>query len=89
MSEAEGFFLSRQPIVAGERRLIGWELALCGPNGANLADGEKSIDAYFAATMEVAKTASLDTLLCDCRGLNRADRRLIFSDVIEHMPAIG
>ena len=25
--EAVGFFFSRQPIVAGERRLIGWELA--------------------------------------------------------------
>ena len=86
-AEAEGFFLSRQPIVAGDRRLIGWELAFGGPDGANLADGDESSDAYLAAAMEFAKTASWDSLLCGGRGLIRADRRLVFSDIIEHMPS--
>ncbi|MGY8736497.1 MAG: hypothetical protein ACKVIW_03140 [bacterium] len=72
---------------AGERRLIGWELAFGGPDGANLADGDESSDVYFAAAMEFAKTASWDSLLCGGRGLIRADRRLVFSDIIEHMPS--
>jgi c-di-GMP-related signal transduction protein len=50
-------------------------------------DGDESSDAYFAAAMEFAKTASWDSLLCGGRGLIRADRRLVFSDIIEHMPS--
>ena len=85
-SESEGFFLSRQPIVAGERRLIGWELAFGSAAGVNLAEGEENSDAYLAAAMEFAKTATWDSLLCGGRALIPVDRRLIFSDVVEHMP---
>ncbi len=85
-SESEGFFLSRQPIVAGERRLIGWELAFGSAAGANLADDEADSDAYLGAAMEFAKTASWDSLLCGGRALVPVDRRIIFSDVLEHMP---
>ena len=85
-SESEGFFLSRQPIVAGERRLIGWELAFGSAAGVNLAQDESTSEAYLAAAMAFAKTASWDSLLCGGRALVPVDRRLIFSDVIEHMP---
>ena len=32
-SEKRGFLMSRQPIVAGERRLIGWELLIANSDG--------------------------------------------------------
>jgi len=81
-----GFFLSRQPIVAGERRLIGWELAFASPDGQALAGSEEQSDAYLEATLEFAKTASWESLLCGGRALLPVDRRIVFSDVLEHMP---
>ena len=84
--EGVGFFLSRQPIVAGERRLIGWELAFGGPDGANLAEADEDSDVYLTAAMEFAKTAGWDSLLCGGRVLLPVNRRIIFSDVLEHMP---
>ncbi|MBJ22326.1 MAG: hypothetical protein CL933_23185 [Deltaproteobacteria bacterium] len=36
------FFLSRQPIIAGERRLVGWELAITSAAGRELTDSEES-----------------------------------------------
>lgn len=84
--ECEGFFLSRQPILAGERRLIGWDLSFGSPDGVDLARGGDDGEAYLAATLGFARTANWDALLCGGRALLAADRRLVFSDVFEHMP---
>ncbi|GEM_PF-3929920 len=81
-----GFFLSRQPIVAGERRLIGWELAFGSGDGRTLADGEENGEDYLAATIEFAKTASWDSLLCGGRALLPVDRRIVFSNMVEDLP---
>lgn len=81
-----GFFLSRQPIVAGERRLIGWDLAFGAPDGRTLtAEGEDG-DAYLAAVTAFARTASWDSLLCGGRALLPVDRRVVFSDLVDHLP---
>lgn len=88
-NEGEGavaFFFSRQPIVAGERRLIGWELAFGAPDGRTISHGEEHSDAYFAAASELARTASWDSLLAGGKALLPVDRRLIFSDVLENLP---
>lgn len=84
--ESKGFFLSRQPIMAGERRLIGWELAFGSADGEILSESEDLGDDYLAAAMEFATTARWDSLLCGGRALLAVDRRIIFSDVLEHMP---
>ena len=86
MSETDGFYLSRQPIVAGERRLIGWELLLGSTDGERLAPTESQSEAYLAAVLDLANSANWDSLLCGGRALIPVDRRLIFSDAIEHMP---
>ena len=56
-TENEGFVLSRQPIVAGENRLVGWELAFDSAEGQVVAESEDRSEAYFAATMGLAKAA--------------------------------
>ncbi|MBB83134.1 MAG: hypothetical protein CL931_04910 [Deltaproteobacteria bacterium] len=84
--ESRGFFLSRQPIVAGERRLIGWEMAFGAPDGRTLSVGQENSEEYLAAAMELSKTANWDSLLCGGRALLPVDRRLVFSDVIENLP---
>ncbi len=84
--ESRGFFLSRQPIVAGERRLIGWEMAFGAPDGRTLSVGQENSEEYLAAAMEFSKTANWDSLLCGGRALLPVDRRLVFSDVIEDLP---
>ncbi|MEM9176768.1 MAG: HDOD domain-containing protein [Myxococcota bacterium] len=84
--EGQGFLFSRQPIVAGERRLIGWELAFGAPDGRTLSVGEANSDDYLASAIEFSKSASWDSLLCGGRALLPVDRRLVFSDVIEELP---
>ena len=86
MSETGGFYLSRQPIVAGERRLIGWELVLGTVAGDPLVPSEEQSEAYLAAVLDLANSANWDSLLCGGRALLPVDRRLIFSDAIEQMP---
>lgn len=86
MSETDGFYLSRQPIVAGERRVIGWELVLGTPGGALLAPTEDQSEAYLAAVLDLASSANWESLLCGGRALLPVDRKLIFSDVIERLP---
>ncbi len=66
--------------------MVGWELAFGSASGQELAGSEELGDAYLAALMEFAQTASWDSLLCGGRGLLPVDRRIIFSDVLEHMP---
>lgn len=85
-SDAAAFFLSRQPIVAGERRLIGWELAFSNADGLPLAGVEEASDAYLAAFSAFAKTASWDSLLCGGRAFMPVDRKIIFSDVFADLP---
>ena len=84
--ENDGFFFSRQPIVAGERRLMGWELAFGAADGRTLSFGEEHSDEYLAAALEFSKTAGWDSLLCGGRALLPVDRRMVFSDVIENLP---
>jgi len=86
MAESEGFFLSRQPIVAGERRLIAWELAFGSVAGEALADAEDRSEARLAAAISLAGSARWDSLLCGGRAVLRADRRLAFADVLDQMP---
>ncbi|MAG34216.1 MAG: hypothetical protein CL908_25335 [Deltaproteobacteria bacterium] len=86
MSEAAEFFLSRQPIVAGERRLMGWELAFGSPAGQALTATEEHSGAYLDAVLEFSKTASWDSLLCGGRAVLPIDRRLVFSGVLDLMP---
>lgn len=86
MAQTDGFLLSRQPIVAGERRLVGWELVFGTTAGHVLAPTEEQSEAYLAAVLEFANSASWDSLLCGGRALLPVDRRLIFSDAIELMP---
>ena len=85
-SDTLGFFVSRQPIVAGERRLVGWELAFGSASGELLSGSKQHADEHVAAVLAFAKTAKWDSLLCGGRALLPADRRLIFSDALEHMP---
>jgi EAL and modified HD-GYP domain-containing signal transduction protein len=86
MAETDGFFLSRQPIVAGERRLIGWELGFGTAEGQRLRPIEEESEAYLAAVSEFAQSAEWDSLLSGGRALLSVDRRMIFSDVLEQMP---
>ena len=86
MSKSDGFYLSRQPIVASERRLIGWELLLGTATGEHLAPTEGQSEAYLAAVLDLSSRANWDSLLCGGRALLPVDRKLIFSDAIEHMP---
>jgi EAL and modified HD-GYP domain-containing signal transduction protein len=86
MSETDGFYLSRQPIVAGERRLVGWELLFGTSAGEPLKPTEEQSESYLAAVLDFANSASWDSLLGGGRALLQVDRRLIFSDAIEHMP---
>ena len=86
MSETDGFLLSRQPIVAGERRLFGWELLFGTSAGEPLQPTEEQSEAYLAAVLDFASSANWDSLLGGGRALLQVDRRLIFSDAIEHMP---
>lgn len=80
------FFVSRQPIIAGERRLIGWELAFGAPSGEALDPQDASADRYLATLEGFARSARWDSLLAGGRALIHANRRLIFSDVLEQMP---
>lgn len=84
--EVAGFYLSRQPIVAGERRLIGWELSFGGLEGQRLSAGEGDEETYVAAAAEFARTAIWDSLLCGGRALLPVNRPLLFSDVMESLP---
>ena len=86
MSDTDGFYLSRQPIVAGERRLFGWELLLGTPGGEILAPTEEQSETYLAAVLDLVHSANWDSLLCGGRALLPVDRRVIFSDAIEQMP---
>ncbi len=86
MSKLDGFYLSRQPIVASERRLIGWELLFGTPEGDHLTPTEGQSEAYLAAVLDLAGRANWDSLLCGGRALLPVDRKLIFSDAIEQMP---
>ena len=83
---AAGFFFSRQPIVAGERRLIGWELAFGAPDGRTLSAGDEKSDEYLQAAIAFAKSAQWDSLLCGGRALLPVDRGMIFNDVMEELP---
>ncbi len=83
MPDTDGFFFSRQPILAGERRLIGWDLVLGTAAGETLKPTDT---AYLATVQRFAKSASWDSLLCGGRALLPVDRRVIFSDVLENMP---
>jgi len=85
-SETDGFYLSRQPIVTGERRLIAWELLFGTSAGQPLKPIEGQSEAYLANVLEFASSANWDSLLGDGRALLQVDRRLIFSEAIEHMP---
>ncbi len=85
-SEIDGFYLSRQPIVTGERRLIAWELLFGTSAGQPLKPIEGQSEAYLANVLEFASSANWDSLLGDGRALLQVDRRLIFSEAIEHMP---
>jgi len=84
--EKEGFFVSRRPLVAGERRLIGWELCFGSQDGRTLSAGEKDSAEYLTAVREFAETTDWDALLCGGRALLVVDRRLVFSDVIDAFP---
>ena len=82
-SEKRGFLMSRQPIVAGERRLIGWKLLIANSDGLRLDPTAEQSEDYLAAALEFANSASWDSLLGGGRALLPVDRRLIFSDAIE------
>lgn len=86
MSESEGFFLSRQPIVGAGRRFVGWELVLGSASGEPLAlDPDRSAE-YVAAIKHVATSAAWDAFLCGGRALLRVGRDQLFGDLVEQMP---
>ncbi len=86
MSDATGFYLGRQPVVAGERRLVGWAVFFGTPDGERLRPDHDSSEAHLAAASRFAQSAHWESFLAGGRVLLPADRRLIFSDVIDHMP---
>ncbi len=86
MSKYEGFFLSRQPIVASERRLIGWKLAIESVSQEAFDADGKATHAYLDALEAFASTADWESLLCGGRAFLRADRRIVYSDVLELFP---
>lgn len=83
---ADGFFLSRLPIVAGERRLIGWELTFGNAAGARLSANDGDEGAYLSAVSDFVQSARWDSLLCGGRALLPVNRRVLFSDVVESLP---
>ena len=86
MSDATRFHLGRQPIVAGERRLVGWAVFFATPAGERLRPGPGTSEEYLAAASAFVRHAHWESFLGGGRVVLAADRRLIFSDVIEHMP---
>ncbi len=86
MADSERFFLSRQPIVAADRRFLGWQLELAAGDGERFGDGAASSGAHLEAWKRIAGTAPWDALLCGGRALLRVDRRQIFSELFEKLP---
>ena len=67
-SVEEESFMRCQPIVAGERRLVGWGFAFGSRHdGRAISDGESNSAEYLAAMREFALTANWDALLCGAR----------------------
>ena len=86
MSEQAGYFLSRQPIVASERRLIGWSLTVASQAEGDGDSDRRTSDSHLAAIESFFSTADWEPLLCGARAFLRADRRIVYSDVLERFP---
>ncbi|HPG28805.1 MAG: HDOD domain-containing protein [Spirochaetaceae bacterium] len=78
--------MSRQPIVAGERRLIGWQLVFGSASGETLSSNAERSEPYLEALLEFGGSARWDSLLCGARAVLAVDRRILFSEVLECMP---
>lgn len=86
MSDTTGFFLSRQPIVTSERRLLAWELTLGSGDGVCLAGEPGRGTEYLAALNQLARSANWEALLGGARAVVRLGRGEILSELLEVMP---
>jgi len=72
---ANGSFLSRQPILTVQRKLMGWDLRFGSVDGQALTASASSSQAYHDATLGFASSARWDSLLCGGRALLCVDRK--------------
>ncbi len=83
---ANRFFLSRQPILTVQRKLMGWDLRFGSVDGEALTASHPDPQAYHEAVLGFASSASWDSLLCGARALLPVDRKLLFSELVERLP---
>ncbi|MFK7895843.1 MAG: EAL and HDOD domain-containing protein [Myxococcota bacterium] len=86
MTDHDGFFLSRQPVVASERTVMGWQLEMQSAAGDRFQSEQPVGDGYLSALEAFASSADWDSMLCGGRAFLYADRRIVYSDIMELIP---